>query len=188
MTADPPQELPPELSLFIVGLVLLFWLLATIVSGLNARRRLTRHGFRNERIRALEVELRVAQGHTGQSRDEVERLKEELKEAKMRLVRRDDVINEQQSKLKSVHSDLKYSIIKTRELRAELAEKATEIVYAEARIRALESGLADAHTPADMTDAAVRDYHLTNAGEDEKQVGLIFKPGAVRVQGPKRPQ
>ena len=170
MIDNPPQEFPPELSLFIVGLVLFFWLMAAIVSGLNARQRATGHGFQNERIRALEAQLRVAQGQTGTSRSEVVRLEEELRETKIRLVRRDKVITEQQSKIKKIQSDLKYSIFKTRELRRELAEKATEIVYTEAKVRAVEFELAVAHASTGMIDKGVLDYRLTQEGDEAERL------------------
>jgi chromosome segregation ATPase len=162
-------DLPRELILFAAGAFLLGGLLSAIVSGISARRRATRRDPRDDRIRALEAELRVAQGDTGKSRNELERLEEELKETTMGLVRRDNVITEQQSKIEKIQSDLKYSVIKTRELRAELAERATENVHAEAKIREVETELSVAQASTDMIATGILDYGLTPDKDDEEQ-------------------
>jgi chromosome segregation ATPase len=162
-------DLPQELILFTAGAFLLGLLLSAMVSGINARRRATRRDPRDDRIRALEAELRVAQSDSDKSRIELERLEEELKETKNGLERRDNVITEQQSKFEKIQSDLKYSVIKTRELRAELAERATENVYAEAKIREVETELSVAHASTDMIATGILDYSLAQDKEDEEQ-------------------
>ena len=149
---EPPQTLaqePQQLRIFIVGLALFLGLL-WILSSINSRNRASRRRFRHDRIRELEAKLRVSQGDTKKSRNEVESLKKELKETIVGLVRRDNLIYEQQSNIKRIQSDLKYSVIKTRELRAELAERAVQIIHAEARIRQFETGLSVAHASNDI--------------------------------------
>jgi len=162
-------DLPQELIVFSAGAFVLGWLLSAIVSGIRARRRATRRDPRDDRIRALQAELRVAQSDTGKSRKELERLEEEFKETTMGLERRDNVISEQQTRIEKIQSDLKYSVIKTRELRAELAERATENVHAEAKIREVETELSVAHASTDMIATGILDYRLAQDEEDEEQ-------------------
>ena len=162
-------DLPQELILFTAGAFLLGLLLSAMVSGTNARRRATRRDPRDDRIRALEAELRVAQVDSDKSRIEFEHLEEELKETKIGLERCDNVITEQQSKIEKIQSDLKYSVIKTRELRTELAARATENVHAEARIREVETELSVAHASTDMIATGILDYRLAQDKEDEEQ-------------------
>lgn len=132
-------DLPQELLLYTAGAFLLGWLLSSIASSMGARQRAKKRDPRDDRIRELEAELRIAQSESTKSTTELERLEEELKETTAGIERRDNVITEQQSKLEKAQLDLKGSVMKTRELRAELAERATENVHAEAKIREVET-------------------------------------------------
>jgi chromosome segregation ATPase len=162
-------DLPQQLILFTAGAFLLGWLLSSIFSSIGARRRATKRDPRDDRIRALEAELRIAQGDSGKTQTELERLEEELKETTVGLERRDHVITEQQSKLEKIQKDLKDSVLKTRELRAELAERATENVHAEAKIREVETELSVAQASTDMIATGILDYRLAPDQDDEEQ-------------------
>ena len=162
-------DLPQQLILFTAGAFLLGWLLSSIVSSFSARRRTTKRDPRDDRIRALEAELRIAQGDSGKTHNELERMEEELKETTVGLERRDHVITEQQSKLEKIQKDLKESVLKTRELRAELANRATENVHAEAKIREVETELSVAQASTDMIATGILDYSLAPDQDDEEQ-------------------
>ena len=162
-------DLPQQLILFTAGAFLLGWLLSSIVSSFSARRRTTKRDPRDDRIRALEAELRIAQGDSGKTHNELERMEEELKETTVGLERRDHVITEQQSKLEKIQKDLKDSVLKTRELRAELANRATENVHAEAKIREVETELSVAQASTDMIATGILDYSLAPDLDDEEQ-------------------
>ena len=162
-------DLPLQLILFTAGAFLLGWLLSSIVSSFSARRRTTKRDPRDDRIRALEAELRIAQGDSGKTHNELERMEEELKETTVGLERRDHVISEQQSKLEKIQKDLKDSVLKTRELRAELANRATENVHAEAKIREVETELSVAQASTDMIATGILDYSLAPDLDDEEQ-------------------
>lgn len=151
-------ELPNELIFIASGAFLLGWILAAISGRLSARHRAKKRDPRDNRIRALEAELRIAQSETSGSRSQLEKLEDELKETTIGLERRDNVISEQQSKLEKVSTDLKDSVLKTRELRTELTERATESVHAEAKIREVETELSVAHASTDMIATGVLDY------------------------------
>lgn len=174
-------ELPQELILYTVGAFLLGWLLASISSRLGGRRSSSNRDPRDDRIRQLEAELRIAQGNSERSSTELGRLEDELKETSVGIERRDLVITDQQSKLEKLQRDLKESVIKTRELRAELAERATENVHAEAKIREVETELSVAQASTDMIATGVLDYSLApdqndpeSANEDKPpQVGKL---------------
>ena len=159
-------DLPQELILYTAGAFLLGWLLSSISSRLGARYKAKKRDPRDDRIRGLEAELRIAQGESGKTQSELERLEEELKQTTIGLERRDHVITEQQSKLEKVQSDLKESVIKTRELRSELAERATENVHAEARIREVQTELSVAQASTDLIATGVLDYTVPSEQED----------------------
>ena len=159
-------DLPQQLIQFTAGAFVLGWLLSSIISGFRARRRASKRDPRDDRIRALEAELRIAQGDSGKTQTELEHLEEKLKETIVGLERRDNVISEQQSRIEKIQADLKDSVRKTRELRAELAERATENVHAEAKIREVETELSVARASTDMIATGVLDYSLAPDRDD----------------------
>jgi chromosome segregation ATPase len=160
-------ELPNELIFIAGGAFLLGWILAAISGKLSARNRATKRDPRDDRIRALEAELRIAQSESSDSRTQAEKLEDELKETTIGLERRDNVISQQQSKLEKVSSDLKGSVLKTRELRSELTERATESVHAEAKIREVETELSVAQASTDMIATGVLDYSFIPDKQEE---------------------
>jgi len=162
MFADVDQQL----FLYTAGALLLGWLLSSIASSIGARHRARKRDPRDDRIRELEAELRIAGGETEKSTSELERLEDELKETTVGIERRDSVITEQQTKMERMQSDLKDSVLKTRELRGELTERATENVHAEAKIREVETELSVAQASTDLIATGVLDYSLSPDKED----------------------
>jgi chromosome segregation ATPase len=174
-------ELPNELIFFSAGAFLLGWILATISSSLGARYRVRKRDPRDDRIRALEAELRVAKAERSDARSDAEKLEETLKETTIGLERRDNVISEQQAKLEKVSSDLKESVLKTRELRAELTERATQSVHAEAKIREVETELSVAQASTDMIATGVLDYSFVPDEEDADDAASGFHDALGRL-------
>lgn len=152
--------------LYTAGAFLLGWLLSSIGSRMSAHSRARKRDPRDDRIRELEAELRIAQGQSTKFMTEQERLEEELKETTVGIERRDNVISDQQSKLDRFKSDLRDSVMKTRELRSELTERATESVHAEAKIREVETELSVAQASTDLIATGVLDYSVSPDTED----------------------
>lgn len=159
-------DFPQELILYSIGAFLVGYLLSSISSGMSARYRAKKRDPRDDRIRELEAELRIAQSNSGKTMSEVERLEEELKQTTVGLERRDTVITDQQAKLERAKKDLKDSVMKTRELRSELTERATENVHAEAKIREVETELSVAQASTDLIATGVLDYSIAPDKED----------------------
>jgi len=159
-------DLPQELILYTAGAFLVGWLLSSLCSGIGARYRAKKRDPRDDRIRELEAELRIAQGDSEKTVDQVERLENELKETTIGIERRDNVISDQQCTLDRVRGDLKESVMKTRELRSELTERATENVHAEAKIREVETELSVAQASTDLIATGVLDYSMAPDTED----------------------
>jgi chromosome segregation ATPase len=163
-------ELPNELIFSVGGAFLLGWVLAAISGSIRARSRARKRDPRDDRIRGLEAELRIARSESADSRTDLEKREDELKETTIGLERRDNVISDQQSKLEKVASDLKESVLKTRELRSELTERATENVHAEAKIREVETELSVAQASTDMIATGVLDYSFIPDKQDPDEV------------------
>jgi len=159
-------DLPQELMLYTAGAFLLGLLLASLSSRMGSRSKAKKRDPRDDRIRELEAELRIAQSNAEKNVCAVQRLEDELKETTVGIERRDNVISDQQSRLDRVKSDLKDSVIKTRELRSELTERATENVHAEAKIREVETELSVAQASTDMIATGVLDYSVSPEKED----------------------
>lgn len=173
-------ELPQTLILVIAGAFVLGWLLSYVSYRLGSKYRVRKRDPRDDRIRSLEAELRVARGDKEKSHEQLEQLEEQLKETAVGIERRDTVISAQQSKLEVVSRDLKESVLKTRELRAELANRAQENVHAEAKIREVETELSVAHASTDMITTGVlgiTDEDLADIEDD------INKPEASKSAG-----
>jgi chromosome segregation ATPase len=159
-------DFPQELILYTIGAFLAGYLLSSISSRMGARYRAKKRDPRDDRIRELEAELRIAHGSSEKTTAEVERLEEQLKDTTIGIERRDNVISDQQSRIERMQSDLRDSVKKTRELRSELTERATESVHAEAKIREVETELSVAQASTDLIATGVLDYSLAPDKED----------------------
>ena len=159
-------DLPQNLILMVVGAFLLGWLLSSIGSKLGSSTRAKKRDPRDDRIRSLEAELRIARGESEKSVEKAEQLEKDLEEAQEGIEKRDNVISHQQAKLEELSVDLKDSVMKTRELRNELSDRATENIKSEVKLREVETELEVAQASTDMIATGVLDYSFTPEGED----------------------
>ncbi len=120
---------------------------------------------RDDRLRSMNAELRIAQTDAGKAKAESEELSKSLKEEKDTVAARDKLISEQGATISKLRSDLKESVIKTRELRAELSDRAAESVKSEVRLRDVETELSVAQASTDMIATGVLDYGVTPESE-----------------------
>jgi predicted RNase H-like nuclease (RuvC/YqgF family) len=161
MFVDLPENLVLIAAAFLLGL-----LLATFVSSLTSGKSAKKRDPRDDRIRSLEAELRVAQSAGTKAQADLEKLQEELAETADGIERRDNVISDQQVKIERLSMDLKGSVLKTRELRAELTDRATANVHAEAKIREVETELSVAQASQDLIATGVLDYRFVPDEDD----------------------
>ena len=116
---------------------------------------------RDDRLRSMNAELRIAQTDAGKAKTELEEQSKSLSEEQGTVVTRDKLIVEQGDTIIRLKSDLKESVIKTRELRAELSDRAAESVKSEVRLRDVETELSVAQASTDMIATGVLDYGVT---------------------------
>lgn len=116
---------------------------------------------RDDRLRSMNAELRIAQTDAGKAKTELEEQSKSLTEEQGTVVARDKLIVEQGDTIIRLKSDLKESVIKTRELRAELSDRATESVKSEVRLRDVETELSVAQASTEMITTGVLDYGVT---------------------------
>lgn len=161
-------EIPQNLILMTVGAFLLGWLLSSLSGSFGSRVKARKRDPRDDRIRSLEAEHRIAQSDAESFKTKVEELEKELEEIKDGIEKRDNVISHQQGKIDKLNGDLKDSVIKTRELRAELSERATENLRSEVKLREVETELEVAQASTDMIATGVLDYSLAPEAPDEE--------------------
>jgi len=166
-------ELPQNLILMTVGAFLLGWVLSSIGSRMGSSKRATKRDPRDDRIRSLEAELRIAQTELGQVKQSAEQLEKDLQTAQADVEKRDKVISHQQRRVDELKKDLKDSVMKTRELRAELSNRAEESVRSEAKLREVETELSVAQASTDMIATGVLDYSLAPDAEDEEDIRAV---------------
>jgi chromosome segregation ATPase len=153
-------DLPHDMVLYAAGAFLIGWILSAIHSRMAAKSRASKRDARDDRIRSLEAEARIARSQLQALSDKDEEQQKALKEANEGIDKRDNVIAHQQKRVEELTTDLKASVRKTRELRAELSERATENLRSEIKIREVETELEVAQASTDMIATGVLDYSL----------------------------
>lgn len=161
-------EIPQNLILMTVGAFLLGWLLSSISSSLGARFKARERDPRDDRIRSLEAEHRIAQTQAESLKETVIGLEKQLEEASDGIEKRDNVITHQQEKLEKLNLDLKDSVLKTRELRNELSDRATENLKSEVKLREVETELEVAQASTDLIATGVLDYSFAPDSDDDE--------------------
>lgn len=165
-------ELPQNLILYTAGAFFIGWLLSAISSRMSSNSQARKRDPRDDRIRSLEAELRVAQSESDKSTEKGTDLADELNEAIESAEKRDNVISHQQERIEELSADLKESVLKTRELRNELSERATEGIKSELKIREVETELEVAQASTDMIATGVLDYSLTEEAIQEEDLRI----------------
>ena len=99
-------DIDRELILMASGAFVLGWILASIVFGIRNRRRAQRRDKRDDRIRSLEAELRIASTERDQFLGKYEQAREALEDANDSIAKRDNVISHQQTRVEQLKKDL----------------------------------------------------------------------------------
>jgi len=159
-------EFPQDQILMIVGAFLIGWLLSSISGSIGSHSRAKKRDPRDDRIRSLEAEHRIAKHDAEKLKETVVGLEKLIVESTAEVEKRDNVISHQQAKLDDVSTDLKESVLKTRELRAELSDRATQNIKSEVKLREVETELEVAQASTDMIATGVLDYSLTPEAEE----------------------
>jgi len=157
----------PETILYVAGgAFLLGWFVGKIGAYFGNKIQARNRDPRDDRLRSMNAELRIAQTDAGKAKTNLEEQSKSLSEEQNTVTARDKLIVEQGDTIIRLKSDLKESVIKTRELRAELSDRATESVKSEVRLRDVETELSVAQASTDMIASGVLDYGV--APETEK--------------------
>lgn len=161
------METPDTLMYVAGGAFLLGWLVGKIGAYVGNRFHARKRDPRDDRIRNLDAELRIAQTDSEKAKETVERLKNQLADQKELVEKRDGLITDQQQSMAELRRDLKESVMKTRELRGELSNRAAENVKSEVKLREVETELSVAQASTDLLATGVLDYSVAPDSEDD---------------------
>jgi len=158
---------PENLLFIVVGAFVLGWVVAKIGAWAGKRARETTRDPRDDRIRSLEAEHRVAKTDSAKAVEQSETLKQHLQEVEDSLKELEELKVEHTNKIAQLRQDLRDSVKKTRELRAELSDRATESVRSEVKLREVETELEVTRATTDMVATGVLDYSMAPDNEDD---------------------
>ncbi|MDH3440073.1 MAG: Atg14 domain-containing protein [Gammaproteobacteria bacterium] len=163
------MDAPDTLMYVAIGAFVLGWVVAKVSAALAGKIQATKRDPRDDRIRNLDAELRIAQSEAAKAKDTVDRQDETLTETQQFVADRDMVIASQKEKIAQLRADLKESVKKTRELRHELSNRAEENVRSEVKLREVETELSVAQASTDLIATGVLDYSVAPGNEDESE-------------------
>ena len=162
MFIEPTQTM----MLIVGGAFLVGYIVAKVGAALGRRFKSTNRDPRDDRIRSMEAELRIAQGETEKLTAALEDQEKEIAKAQSLIEDRDEESLKKTGVIDKLNTDLKESVKKTRELRVELTERATENVKSEVKLREVETELEVAQASSDMISTGVLDYDTAPVKED----------------------
>ena len=162
-----PIEFTQTTMLIGGGAFVLGWIVAKIGAALGRRFSAGDRDPRDDRIRSMEAELRIAQGETEKLKEALEEQEKEVAKAQNLIEEKDEDALKKTGVIEKLHRDLKDSVKKTRELRYELTDRATENVKSEVKLREVETELEVAQASSEMISTGVLDYDMAPNAEDD---------------------
>jgi chromosome segregation ATPase len=161
----------PEILIYVgVGAFLLGWFVGKVAAYFGNKFKARARDPRDDRIRSMDAELRVAQGSADKAKTKLEEEAKALKEEQELLKTRETTIEDLKNTVTKLKVDLKESVMKTRELREELSDRAAENIKSEVKLRDVETELSIARASTDLIATGVLDY---TEDEDEKSPDAI---------------
>lgn len=171
-------DAPQTIIYVAVGAFLLGWIVGKIGAYFGQKVSSAKRDPRDDRIRSLDADVRVAQADAAKAKAALAARETEFIEQGATVVRLAAKVNDQSQIVVTLRTDLKDSVIKTRELRMELTDRATENVRSEVMLREVQTELSVAHASTDMIATGVLDYSMApdppkaeNLDRDKVKVG-----------------
>ena len=143
-------------------------ILAMLGGFISRRSRAKRRDPRDDRIRALDAELRIATKELERTKTELEETQLELSQTQRQLDDAGVHLQKQEERIQTLRKDLRESVRKTRELRSELTDRATENLKSEVKLREVETELSVAQATTDLIATGVLDYSVAPDSDDDE--------------------
>ena len=160
-------ELPQDPMLIAGVALLLGWIMARISAALGRRFKAGKRDPRDDRIRSMDAELRIAHGEVNKLKNVLEEQEKQVAKVQKFVENRDEEALKRTGVIEKLTSDLKESVQKTRELRTELTDRATENIKSEVKLREVETELSVAQASSDMISTGILDYSMESSDKDK---------------------
>lgn len=160
-------ELPQDPMLIAGGAFLLGWIVARISAALSRRFKAGKRDPRDDRIRSMDAELRIAHGEVNKLKNALEEQEKQVAKVQKFVENRDEEALKRTGVIEKLTSDLKESVQKTRELRTELTDRATENIKSEVKLREVETELSVAQASSDLIATGILDYSTEPSEKDK---------------------
>lgn len=160
-------ELPQDPMLIAGGAFLLGWIVARISAALSRRFKAGKRDPRDDRIRSMDAELRIAHGEVNKLKNALEEQEKEVAKVQKFVENRDEEALKRTGVIEKLTTDLKESVQKTRELRTELTDRATENIRSEVKLREVETELSVAQASSDLIATGILDYSTEPSEKDK---------------------
>ncbi|MEE8344549.1 MAG: hypothetical protein V3R35_04385 [Woeseiaceae bacterium] len=160
-------ELPQDPMLIAGGAFLLGWIVARISAALSRRFKAGKRDPRDDRIRSMDAELRIAHGEVNKLKNALEEQEKEVAKVQKFVEDKDEEALKRTGVIEKLSSDLKESVQKTRELRTELTDRATENIKSEVKLREVETELSVAQASSDLIATGILDYSTEPSEKDK---------------------
>ncbi|MGB5740578.1 MAG: hypothetical protein WBM54_14640 [Woeseia sp.] len=157
------DESPQSLLFFVVGAFAAGWLVAKLGEFASRRFAVKERDPREDRIRSLEAELRVARSSAAKIEGAAAERDKELAAATGTVHEYAKTINDQRAEIDKLRRDLRESVKKTHELRDELSDRAQENLHSTVKLKQVETELSVVRETADMMSTGRLDF---NTGDD----------------------
>lgn len=161
------MDAPHNLLMMIGGAFLLGWFVGKVGAYFGNKYTTDKRDPRDDRIRSLEAEARIAKTESDKRAEQLEEREKELAEARKESADIERHLHKQEEVIIELRRDLKDSVKKTRELRAELSTRAEENLKSEVKLREVETELSVAQASTDLIATGVLDYSVAPDGEGE---------------------
>lgn len=161
-------EIPQNPLIMAAGAFVLGWIVAKFAAYVGNRLSSARRDPRDDRIRSLEAELRIAKADADKRQLAADEFEKALAEVNGQLDDAGVHLEKQEQRILTLQEDLKDSVKKTRELRAELTERAEQNLKSEVKLREVETELSVAQASTDLLATGVLDYSLSADGDDDE--------------------
>ena len=160
-------ELPQDPMLIAGGAFLLGWIVARISAALSRRFKAGKRDPRDDRIRSMDAELRIAHGEVNKLKNALEEQEKQVAKVQKFVENKDEEALKRTGVIEKLTSDLKESVQKTRELRTELTDRATENIKSEVKLREVETELSVAQASSDLIATGILDYSTEPSEKDK---------------------
>lgn len=170
------DDSPQTLLFLVIGAFATGWLVAKVSAYFGRRFSTTERDPRDDRIRSLDAELRIARNEKTKVVDALEAKQKELDDTLKKVDSHAATIKDQLSEINRLRNDLRESVQKTHELREELTNRAEENLRSTVKLQQVETELSVVRASSDLMSAGDLDYRVDD--ENDSDVPQIIKSGA----------